>query len=100
MTSEQDGDGTATRGPSSGSGVVAPFATDADLPELLADVLEVPAQMAGRQHESRDEQASFGVAGQRPAMNAELLSRLRSRQQSRISHVSTLGEISTSIIYL
>jgi hypothetical protein len=82
------------------SGVVALLATVADLPELLAHVLEIPPQMPGRQHESRDEQAPLGVAGQRPAMNAELLSRLRSRQQSRISHVSTLGEISTSIIYL
>ena len=79
---------------------VALLATVTDLPELLAHVLEIPPQMPGRQHESRDEQAPLGVAGQCPAVDAKLLRRLRSRQQSRISHVSTLGEISTPIIYL
>jgi hypothetical protein len=72
----------------------------AQLAQLPAQVLQIPPQVPGGQDERGGELPALRVAGQRPAMHAEVLGRLGGRQQSRIFHVSTLGEISISITLL
>src|SRR5690606_27598143 len=63
----------------------------AQLAELAADVLEVPAVVSGGQRQRRGEQALSRVPGERAPVDAQVLRSLCGGEELRGGHPSTVG---------